>query len=92
MPYLDEFLDDEMDKEDIHPVHIGDRLDGDRYTVVHKLGHGAISTVWLARDRVLQIYDICCSEDQRIGPFKSHNELDILNHLFKVKSDHPGWS
>ncbi|KAB8202502.1 hypothetical protein BDV34DRAFT_228309 [Aspergillus parasiticus] len=32
-----------------HPIHIGDVLKG-RYRVVHKLGHGAYSTIWLSRD------------------------------------------
>jgi serine/threonine protein kinase len=32
-----------------HPVHLGDVYDG-RYRVVHKLGAGGFSTVWLARD------------------------------------------
>lgn len=32
-----------------HPVHIGDTLGEGRYTVVHKLGHGTYSTVWLAK-------------------------------------------
>ncbi|KAG8409388.1 hypothetical protein J3459_017565 [Metarhizium acridum] len=36
-----------------HPVSIGDRLNA-RYRVVHKLGHGSYSTVWLARDEQLQ--------------------------------------
>lgn len=45
MPYLDEFLDDEMEGEDVDPVYNGNRLDGYRYKVVHKLGHGATSTV-----------------------------------------------
>lgn len=91
MPYLDEFLDNEMDGEDSHPVRNGDRLDGDRYKVVHKLGHGATSIVLLARDIVLQIYFAVKIKES--GIFNSHNELDILNHLFKVKSDdHAGWS
>lgn len=34
----------------LHPVHIGDVLGSGRFTVVHKLGHGGLSTVWLARD------------------------------------------
>jgi serine/threonine protein kinase len=34
-----------------HPVAIGDRIHNQRYRVVHKLGHGAYSTVWLARDQ-----------------------------------------
>ncbi|RDL33876.1 uncharacterized protein BP5553_08244 [Venustampulla echinocandica] len=33
-----------------HLVHIGDRWCDDRFEVIHKLGHGACSTVWLARD------------------------------------------
>ncbi len=32
-----------------HPVMIGDTL-RDRYEVVHKLGHGGYSTIWLAHD------------------------------------------
>jgi serine/threonine-protein kinase SRPK3 len=32
-----------------HPVHLGDVYDG-RYRVVHKLGAGGFSAVWLARD------------------------------------------
>lgn len=33
-----------------HPTKIGDRFSSDRYTVVHKLGFGGYSTVWLVRD------------------------------------------
>jgi hypothetical protein len=32
-----------------HPVTIGDHLH-DRYRIVHRLGFGAYSTMWLARD------------------------------------------
>lgn len=34
-----------------HPVHLGDVYDS-RYRVVHKLGFGGFSTVWLARDEL----------------------------------------
>lgn len=33
------------------PIVIGDQLH-DRYRVVHKLGHGSYSTIWLARDQL----------------------------------------
>lgn len=41
----------------IHPVHLGDRVDkGKRYKVIHKLGHGLSSTLWLGRDTHLGRY------------------------------------
>lgn len=33
-----------------HPVRLRDRLHDGRYEILHKLGFGAFSTVWLARD------------------------------------------
>lgn len=33
-----------------HPIHLHDKLHDGRYEIVHKLGFGAFSTVWLARD------------------------------------------
>ncbi|KAF8345533.1 hypothetical protein F5887DRAFT_167103, partial [Amanita rubescens] len=34
----------------LHPVSIGDVFANGRYKVLHKLGSGGSSTVWLARD------------------------------------------
>jgi serine/threonine-protein kinase SRPK3 len=33
-----------------HPVGLGDTFDGDRFSVIRKLGWGQYSTVWLAKD------------------------------------------
>ena len=33
-----------------HPVALGDTLNGGRYKIHHKLGHGGFSTVWVAKD------------------------------------------
>ncbi|KAI0469698.1 kinase domain-containing protein [Xylariaceae sp. FL0804] len=38
-----------------HPIQIGDRLKK-RYYVVHKLGYGTYSTIWLARDELANKY------------------------------------
>ena len=37
-----------------HPVQLEDTLGGGRYDIVHKLGSGGFSTVWLARDNETQ--------------------------------------
>lgn len=39
-----------------HPVVIGDTFQDGRYEVVHKLGFGGYSTIWLAQDNRLQRY------------------------------------
>ncbi|KAL6709389.1 hypothetical protein ACN47E_001796 [Coniothyrium glycines] len=39
-----------------YPMRIGDRLSSSRYHVIHKLGYGSFSTIWLARDEHLHRY------------------------------------
>lgn len=53
-------MDDNEDFEDyrpggFHPVAIGDVFGQGRYRVVHKLGFGGSSTIWLARNRPGQL-------------------------------------
>lgn len=38
-----------------HPISMGDVV-ADKYTIVHKLGYGGWSTIWLARDAMLGRY------------------------------------
>ncbi|KAK2600185.1 hypothetical protein QQS21_005059 [Conoideocrella luteorostrata] len=48
---------DEYQEGGYHPIHVSDCLgNGGRYRVIHKLGHGGFSTIWLCRDDQLQRY------------------------------------
>ncbi|KAL8894198.1 MAG: hypothetical protein Q9192_004526 [Flavoplaca navasiana] len=62
-----------------HPVNVGDVFSNGRYRVVHKLGWGSYSTVWLVRDAKLSRYValkvIVASES------KDSAESRILRHL-----------
>lgn len=59
-----------------HPVVIDDRLH-DRYRIVHKLGHGTFSTVWLALDEKTVQYGAV-----KVGiADASRHEIDVLSHL-----------
>ena len=62
-----------------HPVNIGDCYSDGRYRIVHKLGWGGYSTVWLAHDThscryvALKVLVACKSEES--------TESRILQHL-----------
>lgn len=59
-----------------HPVEIGDHFH-DRYRVVHKLGHGTYSTIWLARDEISNRYvaiKICTADSDPL-------ETNVLSQL-----------
>ncbi|KAK9321552.1 kinase-like domain-containing protein [Lipomyces orientalis] len=71
-----------------HPVSIGDVFCSGRYRILHKLGFGGFSTVWLARDKQrdrLVSLKIITAEDSN-----SCNELRILQHLKQNAKGHPG--
>lgn len=50
VPLLDAERLEQYGPGGLHPVHLGDKLQNGRYLIIRKLGHGAFSTVWLARD------------------------------------------
>ena len=60
-------------------IHIKDSLDCGRCTVIHKLGYGLSSTIWLARDVTLNTYvaiKILTAEASKI-----RNELGCLGEF-----------
>jgi len=62
-----------------HPIHLGDSLKGGRYRVLHKLGYGGFSTVWLAhdenQDRLVSLKVLTAEASQR------PTELNISRYL-----------
>jgi serine/threonine protein kinase len=71
-----------------HPTVIGDSFRDGRYEVVHKLGYGGYSTIWLARDKQMQRYVslkiLVSSESSR------STEKDVLRLLRGDDSLHQG--
>ena len=75
-----------------HPVHLGDELSKGRYKVVHKLGHGSYSTVWLCRDLQEQRYVSIKITISQIGDPEEpvSYERDVYSALRMHVSNHPG--
>ncbi|KAJ5106778.1 hypothetical protein N7456_003453 [Penicillium angulare] len=70
-----------------HPVVIGDILK-DRYHIVHKLGHGSFSTIWLAHDKEKKSY---VALKINIADFKS-DQADLQLSLSDPSYiEDPGW-
>lgn len=70
------------EKGGYHPVQIGDRFEH-RYRVVHKLGHGSSSTIWLARDEKLSRFTAI-----KVGMATSdRREMDIMTRLSNASAD-----
>ncbi|KAL8930419.1 MAG: hypothetical protein Q9208_000603 [Pyrenodesmia sp. 3 TL-2023] len=71
-----------------HPAKLGDEFSDGRYRVVHKLGFGSYSTVWLAKDRHSNEYvalKIIIADDSA-----SSNESRILRLLEQHRRSNPG--
>ena len=76
-----EFVEDlgDYQKGGYHPVRIGDVYSEGRYRIIHKLGFGSYSTVWLARDLQSNRYvalKIIVAEAS-----ETSSESRILHHL-----------
>jgi len=71
-----------------HPVYIGETFKEGRYTVLHKLGWGHFSTVWLVADELnggQAALKIVKSADHYTAAAK--DEVDILSHIAEKDPD-----
>ena len=71
-----------------HPVQLGDEFSSGRYSVIHKLGHGSYSTVWLARDHIADRY--VSLKFVIAAASESSSEAKIGHHLRVCDPNHPG--
>ncbi|KAI9728611.1 MAG: hypothetical protein M1828_002717 [Chrysothrix sp. TS-e1954] len=67
----------------LHPIDIGDRLKGDQYRVLRKLGYGSYSTAWLARDERNHRY--VALKVIAAAPTSVQRELKVYDRLRKAK-------
>jgi hypothetical protein len=91
IPYVEDL--EEYRPGGFHPVHLGDRLKGDQYRILNKIGHGSFCTVWLAEDTTTETCVAVSVQraDDSQGNEGTHN-IKILRHLSKGDPDHPGHS
>ena len=71
-----------------HPIKLGDGFCQGRYRIVHKLGYGSFSTVWLARDFTAEKYvslKIITADASRRS-----SEAEVLNSIYQNTLRHPG--
>ncbi|KAJ4239340.1 hypothetical protein NW757_012860 [Fusarium falciforme] len=62
-----------------HPVHLGDTLHDGQYKVIHKLGEGSYSSVWLAHDLINKRYVALKIQVSQVSTCS--NELPVLRHI-----------
>ncbi|KAF8251278.1 hypothetical protein K440DRAFT_540207 [Wilcoxina mikolae CBS 423.85] len=71
-----------------HPVHIGDKFHNGRYVILRKVGYGAFSIVWLAKDIIL---GMCAALKITTADVSSQaGELKALLQLRDAKFQHLG--
>ena len=71
----------------LHPIHLGEALKDGRYHILHKLGYGGFSTVWLARDETrnrLVSLKVLTADASR-----QPMELKLLRHLDEHAQNNP---
>lgn len=71
-----------------HPTRLGDEFSHGRYRVIHKLGYGSYSTVWLAKDHTENRY--VSLKVIAAAASASSSEVKIRHHLRKSSLEHPG--
>ena len=71
-----------------HPVRLGDEFSESRYRIIHKLGYGAFSTVWLARDRLMNRY--VSLKIVKAKHSQMNQEHKVGHRLLHGDPDHPG--
>lgn len=82
---------EEYRKGGFHPVALFSTIgDSDRYRILHKLGYGGFSTVWLARDSIRNGYVAIKILKARVSHEPEGGELKHLQILQAAKPDHPG--
>jgi len=87
---------DEEDSEDYckggyHPVQVGEQYNGNKYTVVRKLGWGHFSTVWLSRDNTTGKH-VALKVVRSAAHYTETalDEIKLLNKVVQANIDHPG--
>lgn len=79
------------EKGGYHPVHIGQTYGNGRYEIVHKLGYGSYSTVWLARTSTSSS-DFVTLKILRADASDPEHECTILTNLSSpLGTCHPGY-
>ncbi len=76
----------------LHPIQLGDRLCHGRYEIIHKLGYGSYSTVWLANDHFQQITPYIAIKIVQAQASSSQQEVQCLQRLLAGPAEHPGRS
>ena len=73
-----------------HPIRLGDEFSQGRYRVIHKLGYGSFSTVWLARDHTENRY--VSLKVITAAASKLNLEAKIWHRMHRGNVNHPGRS